>query len=47
MDTILLNRFETALSANWLDSLVAEMKTAGCSQVEIFEEFNQFRNLLT
>ncbi len=46
MDDTLFNRFETALSANQLDSLVVEMKAEGRSQAEIFEEFNQFRNLV-
>lgn len=47
MDAKLLTRFEIALSDNQLDTLVEEMKAEGYSQVEVFDKFDQFRNLLT
>ncbi len=46
MNTALLSRFETALAADKLDTLVNEMAAEGASQVEILYRFDQFRALL-
>ena len=46
MNTNMLERFETALRNDVLDGLVRELEAEGMSQVEIYDYFDQFIDLL-